>query len=728
MCFLFFLLEVHLKLKISKKAMRISCFQVLPGTESEVVEQLRNIYKGSPHAICKGFGGFDIVLIHSAQTFDSFKNNDINISSILKISHFPCFSYQIDDVKKVIDAISAATFVGFSLIKLNSEDYKNYAKVKHDIIDKILNNKPDITRFVLGTLGWYEIVVVSLSNNISELVKDILRTTAQEDKLPLSKTFSIVSINYNILSNLSVDTLSYESINKQLASISGFDEKVGDGNDIKVQVSIASRPDDTNSIIDFWNMAGFNTSLQLGKEDILAIPKNEITISELLTNLIIFRKGLSTQILSTNVKIFKTCDENPPPTAPKIIFSSVTDKTTNINYSYEEYKTFFGKDAAIKLLQILDYLASLRENPIIGDAFSDVMLYVRSINRLVKEGNKEIGSELHIASKAAAILKYGAEVRFQGTYASIEEPTSQFSLIKGGVQRVFLAIEGLVSSVLARQFGAGWEGFVITSEEKFSNINEIINVPIDAMHYPKDWWALYHEIGHIFIDFAVLLNGEKLVGLEVRPIQTFLANKAGHESSYLTLINELAAEIIGFEIGFFGDLKLFISLVWKYLDQVNQAEKQTDYDQYLVRTFVVEIYCNYVKKSNVEAFTDLDAIYKMFIKHIKKVEVIIERTIDRKYYIAANNIRCISDLIPYLIYVKTFLGEFKLPKRSEISRKNTKDVVALVIEGTVWLNDISCPEAVLYKLLSTDNLDFRTSVAFTLSLWNMERTRQMEFR
>lgn len=709
-------------LKISKRALQISCFQVLPGTENDVAARLKIKCQTIPHAILKGFGAFDIVLIHVTPNFEHSLPKELPEESILKISQFPCFGYQIDNIEEVIEALSRSTFVGVSLLKLEDSLSQSYEDIKTDVFTRLTKEESDVERYVLGTLGWYELIVLTMSNSVNKVISDLLWTTAANDQNHILKTFSIVSINYGEIPIFHKNMKNISNIQKKLEANTNLKSIIE--NDIQVSLYISLKPGDTLHAFAFWNNCHFKVCHTIGKDDLIVVPKEDISWSFLLAHLYTFRRELSERILSTNLRIYKACEYG----AVKPVDGKIHHQGQIVNYDFDEYRKFFGRDAALRLTHILDYLNSLSQNPIIGNAFSDIVLYVDNINRLVDEDNPDVKNE-RFARQAATVLKHGTEVRFQGTYASIEEPTSQFSLIKGGLQRVFLAIEGLVSSVFSTRFGAGWEGFVITGIDKFSNINEILNVPIEAMNKPVHWWALYHEIAHVFIDYIKLPReaGDetipKLVDFDVPQIRAFLANK-DYQEGYLTLINELAAEIIGFELGFYGDIDLFLQLVWKYLEELNKSQKQADYDQYLLRTFTVEMYFNYIKTGKSSLLKDLDFIYKSFIAHIRRVEGITSVTIGRRYYIAVNNIKAIHDLVPYLEYVKTSIELFKLPTRSELATKNTMDAFIWIKEGKVWLDDIHTPEAILYKLIKDERLDFKTSIAFTLSLWNKQRCLQ----
>lgn len=712
-------------LSISPKALHASCFQVLPGTEPEVIEYIKQKYKDIQHVIFKGLGAFDIILIHAADNFEIILPEDIAEKSVLKISQFPCYGYQIKDISNVLETLDKHTFVGIGLLKLDSTKSVKYHDFKEEIISNIRSDDPNTNIFILGTLGWYELVVIIASDSINLIIDQLLKSTNQKNKNCVLKTFSIIALNFNkITARCSGDTISNKS-QEALASTSDLSKEIPDN--IGLSIAISLKPSNTYYALEYWRERGFTNWHAIGKDDIIVKPRPGITWLELIEFVYLFRKNLSDKILSTNIRLSIGED------AYKVLMPKHSDPIPlcDLSYAHSKYKAFFGKEASLTLTHTLDHLISLCKNPVIGNAFSDITAYVQNINRLVKKKDPGVKNE-HFPRQASVIIKQGIDVRLQGTYASIEDQAGPLYLTNGGLQRVFLAAEGLITSVFIERFGFYWEGFAITGVDKFSNINEIINIPIDSAYKPIHWWALYHEIAHVFIDYIKLpiISGDpstsKLVDYSVPQIKSFLANKSNHDW-YINLINELVAEIIGYELGFYNNLDLFMKVVWGYLTDIQKTQKNTDYDQYLIRTFVVEIYSNYIKRDRASDIDNLDILYKLFLKHIYKVEHITGLLFTTKHFIVVNNINNIRELIGYLKYVHTRLGEFTFPTTKELRDNNTRDVFDSINLGTPWLNSIKYPEAVLYQLIVNDVSNFNAAVAFILSLWNVERRIMQRF-
>ncbi|MCK5158160.1 MAG: hypothetical protein KAR08_03320, partial [Candidatus Heimdallarchaeota archaeon] len=290
-------------------------------------------------------------------------------------------------------------------------------------------------------------------------------------------------------------------------------------------------------------------------------------------------------------------------------------------------------------------------------------------------------------------------------------------VLRGGVQQVLIALASIPQMVARERLGYNWDGFIIASDYKFSTINEVINVPFDALFNPHSWWALYHEFAHLFIaQHKELVNTE--VNKNYESINIFLANKR-EPNSWLILITEIVAEIIGFEIGFFNDYKCFMRLVWKYLVHIYSIDNSDKLEQYIVRTFFVELYYRLYKVKNIkpEDLETVDDIYHLMLKHIKQIEKHIGYQFkSKKYFIAAKNAKNIKELLPFLKDAKEVINhEFRMPKESEKTSNNTRRVVRDIKKGIVFTQNIESVEAVLYKFFKMNKLSFEQEIALILS-------------
>jgi hypothetical protein len=342
---------------------------------------------------------------------------------------------------------------------------------------------------------------------------------------------------------------------------------------------------------------------------------------------------------------------------------------------------------------------------------------------LAGEARKRINKTEDFAIKVSESLRYGADLRLYGTYGRIEEVAGQFSSLRGGGQRALLAVAAL-PTCLMKQKGIDWPGFIVSGTYKFSTQNCVIHVPTEALWEPHSWWALYHETAHLLIDYD-----SKLVNQDLKEIKLFLAHK--EPRFWLKQVTELAAEVIGYEFGFYGNFDLFMELIWNYLINTLPAASSPGYDRlssyepYIIRTFFVFLFEEIYRKKNlkVKVYYDDQKLYDLLLVHIEKIEKIIHTDFKEKQYIAAKSTVLFRELQPFAKHLYHRCNDWEIKNRplSETSAINTNNVIDSIAEGKVWYGMIRHPEAVLYNLLIKESLTLEERVAAILTFANYKK-------
>jgi hypothetical protein len=304
-------------------------------------------------------------------------------------------------------------------------------------------------------------------------------------------------------------------------------------------------------------------------------------------------------------------------------------------------------------------------------------------------------------------------------------------LYKSGYQRPILAIETFIKKTLKKRIGLKWDGFVISVDRKFFARDEILNVPHNVYFTPKDWWPIYHEIGHMILDnykvnkdkvtFSMPSQHFGITDRDVPAIRHFLSNKID-DNKWLNLIDEICAEIIGYELGFYSDYTEFFRKTWNYISSIEIYEKNFEFEDYIVRTFCVEMYHKIkYKKATVNDLSNIDELYVFLKEHIKKIESTINQEMKRSVFFAARSVKSISEIIPIINYLhELFSNIFKFPPTKEKYNSKTNNIVSKLKSGEVYFGPIESPEVILYKLMKVKTCEDKTSIAFILSLWNQE--------
>jgi hypothetical protein len=321
------------------------------------------------------------------------------------------------------------------------------------------------------------------------------------------------------------------------------------------------------------------------------------------------------------------------------------------------------------------------------------------------------------------VLRYGSELRLCGTFQSIEEETGKFSEIQGGGQRALLALEYLPYRVFQR-LKRSWNGFIITSHyDKLMHVNEVIQVPIYTLWNPQNWWTLYHEIAHIWIDVL-----PQVVSREVPEIQEFLVIKS-NPRHWLGKLMELAAEVVGFELGFFGDYDLFFKLYWKHISGIDPTQRAMyDFGDYAMRSFFTLLFWqrfgnNLTTAKGDKDFMDVDFLYREYLKHLEEIEKSVGRRLfhGEEHFLAAEKAQQCSELYRFASHLASHVTNHHLRlSKKHLNSSNTQDVIRSLSRAKIWWDKISCPEAVVYRILQMKNVDFERSMATVITFWNQQ--------
>lgn len=702
---------------IGSHAIRMCCIQTLPGSELSVANKLSEACQSlniPNFAILKGFGSFDIILLYTAPDFEPLLTKAGLIKDILKSNLFFCFQYLSNDSRDFFDSLSRHTYTGLSLLKIDPQLQNIIPNIEVDFLSNL--NKGEYHHF-LGTLGWNEIIFLLNSEDISQLVADIYKATTSTINIngdlcnKFIKTFSFIGINYKDLPTISQIKKGYRYIKQFLNDKPSMKEHLS--GDINVSISLSLEPKYTSNIKKYWLGKDFNIYDALGKDDIVIRPNVNVTWGHILSSILDFRYKFRNQVYATKTSIHRKYNEKP---TRQVYY--IRRHKPSIKFDYNVLSDIFGKPYAPRMASHFYALNSMLADPITGGSFYDMLKYHRyvfSAGELIKESG---GDNRDFGLSAAEALKVGAELRSYGTYGTVEEASGRFSRLRGGVQRALLAMEFIPAYVLNKidpHRSSKWEGFIISHEQKYSHINEIINVPSETFWKPTSWWALYHEIAHILID------NTRWVTMDVPQIKNFFIQKEYREFWY-KFLNELAAEVVGFELGFFGNYDLFLKLLWQFLKKIKPfQEKVSPMELYLVRSFYVYLFYEHFVHNNIKKkeIYDDDFIYSRWMQHVSHVEKITGDPFDRKHFFIAKNTDLFKELYSFSEYLFKKMKKLNLqPNIDELNGHNSIAIWKTIKEGKIWWGEIECPEAILYKIFEGPMLTFSQEIAIILTFWN----------
>ncbi|MHC1713270.1 MAG: hypothetical protein AB9872_14070 [Solidesulfovibrio sp.] len=728
---------------IGQKALKITLIQTVPGRELAVAAQLtmacKSTVESDKFAIFKGLGGFDLILIYETNNFGSHLTPYGPIAGILKYNQLLSFPIQHDASDDFFSVLNMQHFIGISLIKIDPLSIDGVGDFEDSLIERL--HVAGSSGRLFGTLGWSEYIAFLFDKNVLDILKHLVvvnrerRPKAQSEIL---KTFSYIAVNYRTI-NCGNDLLDEcEKICSSLCDNEHFSHLIGDESGLRVYIS--SDPCAYAEIMKYWSEVGFKAKYIMGNEDAVVVPQegSEITWGKFLAKLLTFRSKYSLYLHSTRTTlridggiVEESVDSDHGLELNKEMQKDeVSDQDFFEFINYKMLCTLFNDRIAGILEGHYFALSSLLQHNLISSAFLDMQLYPKKI--------KEIGESFKTAEKpvdgyileCAEALSNGAEIRSYGVGGNIENVYGRFPRLKGGIQRGLLAIE-YIPLVILKRLKKQWEGFINISDQRFYHINEVIVVPVEALWDPTQWWAVYHEIGHLLVD-----TNARLVNENLPSVRSFLVEKI-YQDYWLWLLQELAAEVIGFELGFFGDIELFLELLWPYLFKTDgQQPNSARIETYLVRTFYVVLFekCFRLKEISKENFKNEEFLYREFMDHASSIEKILRKNspnfkFPRKNFIVANNTRLFSELYQFSEHLYTQLIDLEKDygvvietDKLLLANERCDEAYKTVMAGTVWEGEIVSPEVILYKLFkehesSGQKIEFNAAMALIITFW-----------
>ena len=758
--------------RVGANLLEIRCFRTLPGQELPLAVMLENHGK----VPFKGLGAFDVFSFATSGEFTEEVNLLLPSSTITSVI-VPCFPFESPaggQPAKIVANLQKHSCISLSFLKLNPNPVKNYATWKTDLIAKLLKSASDSTgviRYVLGTIGWYELVVISCADDLNTAMREALEV-GNSCPEKVSKTYSAVCVRLKELQQL---------ISPTPESSLPFPEKIPHRESGVLVVSLS--PSATRDTHIFWSKTKrYDVFDSLGREDIEVIPKNDnITWGIFLKDLLAFRKEHCRDVLYTQLRLAQEAARTSAPPLPeesRIKKSgalptgfekgssdglTVSHPSCHLEADESEWLSSatkenlflsLGKGSAERLILTVEYLRSLQRSRVEGSAFEDLERYVTSMPERFPcpdSGDlKPFPIRGHIAAK---LIKEGIELRLHGIHGTMGEIALQLPPLRTGVHRILTAIETFTYLVIWNRFQLIWSGFVNASSERFFSSVEIINMPYANLYTPTDWWGLYHEIGHIFI---LANHDENFLTRNTPTVNFFLASTKGNQEEWLDLLHEVAAEIIGFELGFYNDFHLFSDCLWKYLKNILEEERDKDDEslserrlaEYFIRSFAVKLYNEFIRGAETDEIPVFEGAHSMYPEFCAYIEDVYKNVLREKVshsevgFLAAKHSRTLVNMKKFLFHVRDYLEKnnenkrvWPLPQKCEVELSNEREptntsmVVKSVLKGEVWSGPVNFPEAVLYLLMkhernslsATKPLSSRQRIAMVLTLWNQYR-------
>jgi hypothetical protein len=279
---------------------------------------------------------------------------------------------------------------------------------------------------------------------------------------------------------------------------------------------------------------------------------------------------------------------------------------------------------------------------------------------------------------------------------------------------------------MLKDLGIEWKGIVnVGDAASYKADILILNVPIEFLFDPREWWGLFHEIGHI-----VSLVDKRFFDVDDSESKYFFHHVIGvkeNDVEWIDLLDltwEVAADIFDYQFGFNADLTIYHKVVWEYLGNFLASKKITDEKiaNYIFRSVCISIYDRLRANMNgVQEITaenvDQDVRTLLENENVKKLgkELIANDT-----FLSETTLKILK-FKTLLMHFRRQFGQFDelvKAKRDYMQSAEFDSIIQTLRKGQIYWGKITYPETIIYSMKKEGAQTFESSIALILTFWH----------
>ncbi len=728
--------QVFNKWKIHSDLVRIILFRVLPGQEVSVGRQIEKecvsfgLSKGS-FRVFRLFGSYDLAFIQD--TSKLIQSDFVQLGTIPGITgstEYVCYNWvpakkgskPLFRIQQLSDPLVALCFLKINPVLAEEVGLEAELGLGQYLsgIDKNIQ--------MLGTMGWFEIILVVSDSSLSRVLSRIGRwfprlafqVAGDKAKVFAEKTFTMFGHDLDV-SDPPRGKQKAVSIAKELQQ-----------GDLEVHFSASCTP---GAMTKVQNAAQkhFNLMKSEGKPkitfrlgardlDFKLNLKDVNTLNDLLKRLDSFRNNNAKDLIRTHtelqyrLELSKYWKSLKPPTDRR--------KTMVLELSKADAKKLclLGPEGAAAATAIYQF-NNLLENRLLIDAFLDMLRALTRLKREMIQQKKPLTPASRL--RLVTLLQYyhqAVSQRYQGAYLGVEEAPwgASFGVQPAGmgIQRILKALE-LFSGEVLRRYGKIWGGLVLVGRHRAPTMEHFEDIllipPNDALNMERHW-AMAHELMHVlqFLDPG-------LCSLNILGESCKISTGPGK------LLLECITDIMEFKLSCSLTIEEYLKLVWEYLAEgINDLTEQEQLESYLIRSFAVF----YLAKSKAGVIVKERQIRKVFNEQFIPLIEGISKRISRLKVADLRGQRPLElaflefnqGVLPHLEVIRKHVEALAVkgnkPNISEINRSVKRIRSGQIIPQ----KDLTHPDVVAWQLVKDGNIGKRDvsmeSLTWLLSLWH----------
>jgi hypothetical protein len=309
-----------------------------------------------------------------------------------------------------------------------------------------------------------------------------------------------------------------------------------------------------------------------------------------------------------------------------------------------------------------------------------------------------------------------------GVISDFESSGARMFTFRGGIQRLLLALNAVPKFLIETTCGVFWTGFpVVGFDRRFWHCGEIVNLPVDRVFQPKDWWGLTHESAHV-----LLYLNEKWFPLD--QLSQSMEQRLGRKlsGSEVVDISEMLLDVFDFVYCFDGDWEFYSKAIWSYLVTSLPGDEYISgrLGSYFLRSFTVYFFYH-VTDSNAERlvtaktlFDMYDSFFEELTRRVPKIgKVIGKQQLRETRSLVLRWFAAFRPVLPEIRKsVESYRVRFKKWDNTEL-RSNTEKALRLIRRGEVADGPVN-PVQIIMELARNGRLQFSGEIATILTLWN----------
>lgn len=719
---------------------RVSLCAVEPGSEPEQIRALLQAYPAA--LVCKVFGIPDIAVIEPWNEGDDLRPTLVAFPHLREVHNLVCFGRGHGNI--TIDDIRSFPLICLVFLKLDESSLYRAGLATEDIYlhrlrASIEHADPAWARparvMVLSSLGWYEVVMVIGCDTFGPVMKTLLEVPGYNLPDTMGSTVLSSRGDFPLTSTLTYPCIRIDRRGKGV--IPAYAAR--DGETFRVRLS-CKRGYEYMALDVFKRTFGKyfdNVYSVFGPYDFLIQLHKLPSIRAFVEKLWKFRAEAASLINWTSSLIAKELQDIP--LMPQ--YQGITQRLDLPSLPLVPMPT---DDAAESLKQqhpsAYSRLAQAIEsyNMVAADAklesvCTPLQPFLEDMCRRLKEFIPQPihGPGVSEASGLARrhpqrlierldLFQYALAQRRTGTPLYFPRPGIGIPGWSAGAHRSLSAAEHVVRYLLDRVGRAGeqWHGFVITGfgGEFHRYPGGVIDMPVQVLDKPDEWWGLFHEAGHelgIQIDITSKVTGvlETITGYRGELHREMVAISFDMDTAAIdTLAVEVFADIFGLECGFgINNWEHYLSRVWSYFDR--EQIFVTKPEELLIRWVLTYCYYLYVKHDYIiKNRKDMRTVAETFIGEVMKYCGPVERHIQE--YGLAFHCRVAWDIYDIILEFRDIFAECEQVYDSE-----DESYRRYIKQGRI-APQVKNPAGLIVNALKDEACSVKERMAIIWSLWN----------